>query len=125
MSIVIALFEALGTKGHTWRYTASSTTIRDEIWGPDQTACCGIIEGSNYSREFIRGPAPGHEPLAPVNGLPLVDGLARVEKQIEELIEVVRRRRPRAISVDVSRSPTFALFHQHVSRNRIRGHFYV
>jgi len=43
VTIVISLFETLGTQGHTGRYAACTTAIRYEVWCPYQTAGGSII----------------------------------------------------------------------------------
>lgn len=72
--------------------------------------------------ELVVGHAAGHEGLDPVDGLEVVDLLARVEEDVKQLVEAVGLVVD-ALGVDVGRSGDFALVEQHPRRRaRRRGH---
>jgi hypothetical protein len=68
--------------------------------------------------KFGGGATAGHEPLAPVDGLPVVDGLAGVEEDVEQLVEMMGTAGTEggiaALGVDVGGCAQFALVHEHL-----------
>lgn len=68
------------------------------------------------SRKLIRGASTSHQPLAPVDRLPLVDGFAGLEDQVQQFVEVLGGGRLSTFRQHVSGRGPFALFHQHMGR---------
>lgn len=72
------------------------------------------------SRELVRGSSAGQQPAAPVDGLPLVDGLAGVQQNVQHWPQVLRCPAS-AVRVYVRSCSSLPFLHQHLCR-RIR-HF--
>ena len=77
--------------------------------------------------KFVRCASRGHEPLAPVYGLPVVNGLFRAEQIVEKLIEILQASGSRAeggiaaFGINVSCGPAFALVEEHLRPGRTGG----
>lgn len=66
--------------------------------------CGGVIVGSA---------TPGHQPFAPVDGLPFVDGLRGVEEAVQHVVQVLGTGIVGAVGVDVRGRGALAFGHQH------------
>lgn len=76
-----------------------------------------------YIAEFVGRSAPGHEPLAPVDGLPFVDRFGGVEDVVEHFVQGLRVGGGAAAGQYIGGGGPLALGHQHLYLERgIGGH---
>lgn len=83
---------------------------------------------STCAGEFVGCAATGHQPFAPVDGLPVVDRLTGVQQDVQQLVEVLGATVAvqawfAAFGVDVGGCAAFTLVHEYLGRRAgARGH---
>jgi len=55
---------------------------------PAVTGSFLLLEIYTCTGEFVGCPATSHEPLAPIDGLPVVDGFAGIQQDVPQLVEI-------------------------------------
>ena len=93
VALVVATLEALGAEGHALRDAAGPAAVGHKVSGPDEAAHGGVVVLADVCGEVLVGPPTSDEPLAPVDGVLVVDGFFGMEEVIEQGIEVLRRLR--------------------------------
>ena len=77
--LVVAVPEALGAQGHALRDATGHAPVGYKVRGPHEPAHHGVVVFLNIDAEVIGGPAPAHQPLAPLDSLTIVNILVRVQ----------------------------------------------
>lgn len=79
MTLVVPFLKALGAETHARGDATRPAAVRHEIGRPHQPARRRIVVSADCIEEVVRCAAGGHEPLEPVDGVPVLDAHGRVE----------------------------------------------
>lgn len=115
----------LGTRraGFEGAGCATAPSHRETVQGRD------VRSGNRHTcaGKLVGRPAARYQPLAPIDRVPLVDRLRRVQQVVEQLVQVLGVGRPRADRVYVRGRGALALRHEHLGlegrRARIHSAF--
>ena len=89
MSLVVAVPEAVCTQGHALGDAAGLAAESHKVGSPDQPAHDSVVVLLHVVGEVIRGPAPAHQPPAPVHRLGVIDVFLWVQQVVQQGLHII------------------------------------